>query len=555
MRKNEAPLVRHHDPTGRSWYDLGCYSSATLDQRIEASAARWPNDRIVFVSEQRPSNSTIGEILRDSERVSKALWALGVRAGDRIGIQVPNWREGYLAYLGALRIGAAFVPIVPTYADAEMRFILQDSGARVLICAATFRRRDYVDGAMAMKRDGLLDHVIFIDDQRTAEGAMNWPTFIGLEADDTVVRASDPDAVCTILYTSGSTSRPKGVRHTANTFGFEIRAGFFGAAASGPGLMVMPMTHMGGTMLALDVFMVGGGDFVLDVWDPDEAARLIAKHRLRRFAATPFHVTQLMDAAERLHVDISPLTSCSSGSTVVPTALVKRALSHGITLCRSYGSSEHPTISQIFENDPPELRATTDGRIVPYTSVRIVDETGRDLPRGEPGEILSSGPELFAGYTDKVLNDEAFIDNCWFRTGDVGVLNEQNYLAITGREKDIIIRGGENISAREVEETLSNHQSVSEAAAVACPDPLYGEKVCAFVLLKSGAELSLKETIRHFADSGLAKLKTPERLVVVDEFPRTVLGKIAKRELKKYVNGENSVLGVLLDQATSDRVA
>jgi acyl-CoA synthetase (AMP-forming)/AMP-acid ligase II len=312
--------------------------------------------------------------------------------------------------------------------------------------------------------------------------------------------------------------------------------------------MVMPMTHMAGAMLALDVFMVGGGDFVMDVWDPEKAARIIAEHRVRRFAATPFHVTQLMNAAEKFGLDISSLSSCSSGSTVVPTALVNRALSHGITICRSYGSSEHPTISQIFEGDPPDLRATTDGRIVPHALVRIVDDAGHDLPRGEPGEILSSGPELFVGYTDKKLNDEAFIDNCWFRTGDVGILNERNYLAITGREKDIIIRGGENISAREVEETLSTHPAVAEAAAVAWPDPLYGEKVCAFVLLRSGAVLSLPDLIGHFAESGLARLKTPERLIVVDEFPRTVLGKIAKRDLKKHLSSESSVLGVVSDQ-------
>jgi cyclohexanecarboxylate-CoA ligase len=549
MRKDEAPLVHHRHPSGKSWYDLGLYSSLTLDRRIEASASLWPNDQMVFVSEERPSTTTIGGILRDSERVAGALWALGIRATDRVAIQVPNWHEGYLAYLAILRIGATYVPVVPTYADAEIRFILQDSGARVFFCADSFRHRHYADTAMAIKHDGLIDQVVFIGE--APRDALGWQAFLDRGVGQVPVRASDPDAVCMILYTSGSTSRPKGVRHTSNTFGFEMRAGYFGPNAKGPGLMVMPMTHMAGAMLALDVFMVGGGDFIMDVWDPEKAARIIAEHRVRRFAATPFHVTQLMDAAEHLGVDISSLSSCSSGSTVVPTALVNRALAHGITLCRSYGSSEHPTISQIFEDDPPGFRATTDGSIVPHTSVRIVDENGRDLPRGEPGEILSSGPELFVGYTDKTLNDEAFIDDCWFRTGDVGVLNQQNYLAITGREKDIIIRGGENISAREVEETLANHPAVAEAAAVAWPDPLYGEKVCAFVLLKSGAALSLEEVTVLFAASGLARLKTPERLIVVDEFPRTVLGKIAKRDLKKYLASENSVLGVVSDQVTT----
>jgi acyl-CoA synthetase (AMP-forming)/AMP-acid ligase II len=555
MAKAEAPLVHHRSPDGRSWYDLGCYSSVTLDRRLEASASKWANDPIVFLSEQRPAKTTIGDLMRDAERASNALWALGVRAGDRIAIQVPNWREGYLVYLGALRIGAAFVPVVPTYAESEIRFILEDSGARIFFCPASFRGRGYIEIALALQKADLVDNIILIDEETAPADAMNWPTFIGLTPNETPVRASDPDAVCAIFYTSGSTSRPKGVRHTHNTLGAEFRIGYFGDAAVGPGMVVMPLSHMGGTILAMDPFIAGGGDFSMDVWDPEQAARLVYEHRIRRFAATPFHVTQLMDAAERLHLDISSIKSVVSGSTVVPTALVKRALAHGITLCRSYGSTEHPTISQIVEGNPPELRAMTDGPLREMVSVRIVDEKGRDLPRGEPGEILSNGPDAFVGYTNQALNEEAFVDNCWFRTGDVGVLNEQNYLAITGREKDIIIRGGENISAREVEEVLSNHPSVAEAAAVSAPDSVYGERVCAFVVLRGGTNFSLQDLVHHFAGSGLAKLKTPEQLIVVEEFPRSVLGKIAKKELKKYVDGADTVLRVLSEETVSRRPA
>lgn len=553
MAKAEAPLVHHRSPDGRSWYDLGLYSAVTLDRRLEKTASKWASNPMVFLSEQRPANTTIGELMRDAEAVSNALWALGVRAGDRVAIQVPNWREGYLVYLGALRIGAAFVPVVPTYGEPEISFILEDSGARIFICPADFRGRSYVEMALSLKKADLVDHIIFIDEAIAPAGTMNWPTFIGLTPDETPLRASDPDTVCAVFYTSGSTSRPKGVRHTHNTLGAEFRTGYFGDAAIGPGMVVMPLSHMGGTILAMDPFIAGGGDFSMDVWNPEQAARLVFDHRIRRFAATPFHVTQLMDAAERLHVDISSIKSVVSGSTVVPTALVKRALSHGITLCRSYGSTEHPTISQIVEGNPPELRATTDGHLRDMVSVRIVDDKGQDLPRGEPGEILSNGPDVFVGYTNQALNEEAFIDNCWFRTGDVGVLNEQNYLAITGREKDIIIRGGENISAREVEEVLSNHPSVAEAAAVSAPDSVYGERVCAFVALKGGTQFSLEDLVRHFAGSGLAKLKTPEQLVVIEEFPRSVLGKIAKKELKKYVEGADTVLRVLLEQTVSRR--
>jgi acyl-CoA synthetase (AMP-forming)/AMP-acid ligase II len=548
MAELEAPLIHHRAPDGRSWYELGCYSSLTLDCRLEAAAAKWLDAPMVFLSEQRPATTSVGALLRDSRTVADALTALGLRAGGRIAIQVPNWREAYLLYLGALRVGVTFVPILPAYADAEIRFILADSGARVLFSAARFGRRDYTAAAMTLKKNGLVDEIIFVDDALAPDGALNWAGFMDSAAGSAPTTARDPDDVCAIFYTSGSTSRPKGVRHTHNTLGFEFGSNFFNDTTPSLGLNSLPLAHMGGILVAFTPFITGGGDFIIDVWNPDLAAQLVSKHRIVRHTATPFHLTQLIDSAERLHLDISSIKTHSIGGTAVPPAIVRRAAAHGIICCRCYGSTEHPTISQIFPEDPPELRETTEGRLLDRASVRIVDDQGRDLPCGESGEILSSGPELFVGYTDASLNEEAFVDGRWFRTGDIGVLDARQYLAITGREKDIIIRGGENISAREVEEVVAAHASVADAAAVAAPDALYGERVCAFVTLREGAVLSLEDLAGHFASSGFAKLKTPERLIVIEALPRTSVGKVNKAELKKHVNADGSELRVLSDE-------
>lgn len=548
IRPTEAPLVHHCAPDGRSWYDWGCYSSLTLDRRLEKSASRWLDAPMIFLSEQRPATTTVGALLRDSEAVAEALAALGLRAGDRIAVQLPNWQEAYLLYLAAMRIGVAFVPIVPAYAETEIRFILADSGARVLFSLAKFGHRDYTTAALSMKQDGLLQEIIFVDDEPAPSGATNWATFLSPVIKPALVRANDPDRVCAIFYTSGSTARPKGVRHTHNTLGFEFGSNYFTQNKPSLGLNSLPLAHMGGILVAFTPFISGGGDFITDVWNPDLAARLVNDQKIVRHTATPFHLTQLIDSAERLGLDISSIETHSIGGTAVPPTIVRRAAEHGIICCRCYGSTEHPTISQIFPEDCPELRENTEGRLLDNVSVRIVDEQGTDLPRGSAGEILSSGPELFVGYTNAALNEEAFLDGRWFRTGDIGVLDEHNYLAITGREKDIIIRGGENISAREVEEALATHASVVEGAAVADPDPLYGERVCAFVILRPAASLSIQNLADHFVASGLAKRKTPERLIVIQALPRTVVGKVNKAALKQHLTGNTTALHILSDE-------
>jgi acyl-CoA synthetase (AMP-forming)/AMP-acid ligase II len=217
---------------------------------------------------------------------------------------------------------------------------------------------------------------------------------------------------------------------------------------------------------------------------------------------------------------------------------VLRAQEIGVPMVRAYGSTEHPTSTGADYDDPLDKRAYTDGKLRPGCELRLLDDEGRNVGRGERGEIVTMGAEMFLGYLDPALNEQLFTDDGWFRTGDIGVMDEQGFLTIVDRKKDIIIRGGENISSKEVEDVLMRHPAVSEAAVVAWPDAVYGERVGAFLRLHEGRSIDLPAIIEHFSAAGVARQKTPERLVIVDDFPRTPYGKILKRDLRKLVPSE-----------------
>jgi acyl-CoA synthetase (AMP-forming)/AMP-acid ligase II len=229
------------------------------------------------------------------------------------------------------------------------------------------------------------------------------------------------------------------------------------------------------------------------------------------------------------------------GGAPIPAEVARRAEALGISITRSYGSTEHPSITSTTHSDPPEIRLFTDGAPLPGVDIRLVDDDGRDVPRGRPGEILCRGPERFVGYVDPVLTAASIDRDGWFATGDVGVLDEWGNLSITDRKKDIIIRGGENISAAEVEDVMLTIPGVLEVAVVAAPDPRYGEHACAFVQLEQSARpFGLEELRVHLERAGLARQKWPEDQRFVDDFPRTASGKIQKHALRDRLRNEST---------------
>jgi acyl-CoA synthetase (AMP-forming)/AMP-acid ligase II len=338
-----------------------------------------------------------------------------------------------------------------------------------------------------------------------------------------------PGDVACVLYTSGSTATPKGVRHSHETLLFGV------TAAPDPTsrmLCTFPAGHVAALIALLRPLATGGTTVVMDRWSARAAAELIETYKLTSSSGTPFFLTTLLDEAERSSRDIGSLRRFLVGAAPVPPALVERAEAAGIVSWRTYGSTEHPAISTGRPEDPSAKRSLTDGRVAPGNQVRLLDDAGRDVEPGAEGEIAARGPKQFLGYQDASADEGAFVHETWFKTGDLGRLDEDGYLVVTDRVKDIIIRGGENISAREVEEVLARHPGVVDVAVCAAPDDVWGETVCAFVVA-GVVPVTLDDLVAHARVCGLAQHKWPSRIEVVAELPRTSAGKVRKRDLRR----------------------
>jgi acyl-CoA synthetase (AMP-forming)/AMP-acid ligase II len=518
------------------WYREGLFTPRTFADEMRSGAARFPNARMIFHSDEHPAEATLAEMHAQSLRLASALRALGLGPGDVVAIQVPNWLEGALVFQAAMLLGVVTLPIVHIYGPAEVGFVLRQSGARAFICPARWRHIDYLARLEQLDRSTLpgLEHVIVIG-ERAPAGGLPWDALLARATPQFAPPTVSPDDVCMLIYTSGTTADPKGVQHTHNTLLAEVRGVRRTLEAGEPGtnLAAFPAGHIAGVLGLARLYVHGSSTVLMDAWNADHAAEIIERHRIASTAGTPFFLIGLLDAAERAKRDITSLAGYMVGAASVPPAVVERAELAGVRTYRAYGSSEHPTITSGSPDEPLAKRATTDGKLTPNNELRIVDDDGRDLPAGSAGEIVSRGPELFVGYRDERLDLDSFLPGGWFETGDIGVLDADGFLTITDRKKDIIIRGGENISSKEVEDVLARHPAVGEVAVVATPDPRYGERVCAFVIPRAGALLGLADVQKHFAAAGIAKQKTPERLELVSDLPRTASGKVKKFELRK----------------------
>jgi acyl-CoA synthetase (AMP-forming)/AMP-acid ligase II len=267
--------------------------------------------------------------------------------------------------------------------------------------------------------------------------------------------------------------------------------------------------------------------------------RAVTEAKLSAGSGSTYFLTSLLDHPDFRAEHLETIRYAGLGGAPVPAAVADRAQSLGISVIRSYGCSEQPSITGSNHSDPASKRMYTDGSPLPGVEIRLIDEDGNAVEPGTPGEILSRGPELFAGYTDPELTLESFNDQGWYATGDIGVVNEQGWLTITDRKKDIIIRGGENISASEVEELLARLPGVVEVAVVAGPDTRFGERACAFLRTASTTEAPDLEAVRrHLAAAGLARQKWPEELRTIEDFPRTPSGKIKKATLRDGLRAE-----------------
>lgn len=506
----------------------------TLAHLFDAGARHAPDHRLIVVSEARPAELTLGEIHARGLCAAAGLRRLGVGPGDIVAVQLPAWSEWLVVAIAAAHCGAVLLPIVSIFGAKELGFILRQSGARVLITPDRFRKGDFAQiVADCGTLPALAHHIVIGDAPPTATPWSELET--AAASADAVV--SDPGDMAMLIYTSGTTADPKGVRHSHRGLLAEIdamawqRRELIGERVFSP----WPPGHIAGAISLLR-FAAGHSELVLaDQWDAAAAAELIERHAINSSSFTPFHLQGILDAADRDGRDLSGLSNCLVGAAPVPPGLIARAEARGLRPYHSYGSSEHPTVTSGNPGDPIGKRLDTEGLPARGCEIAFVDEAGNRLPDGVQGELVTRGPELFMGYLDPALDADAFLPGRWFRTGDIGQRDPDGYLIIADRIKDIIIRGGENISSREVEELLFSHPGIVEAAVVAAPDDRLGEIVCAFVVAVAGASLALDDIRGHFASLGAAKVKTPERLEIVDEFPRNATGKILKQELRRLL--------------------
>jgi cyclohexanecarboxylate-CoA ligase len=467
-----------------------------------------------------------------------SLQDMGVSSGEVVSWQLPNWHEAYLLHQAIMRIGAVSNPIIPIYRQRELTYILSEAGSRVFVMPETFRGFSHAD-MLADIRPSLprLEHVVLC----RPSGGSGFPDFADLAAGDRrpgpVERS--PDDPMLLLFTSGTTALPKAAVHTHNTLDYENRSiiDVFGLTASDVVFMPSPVSHITGLLYGLQLpAMLGTAVVFQDVWDPGVALELIERHRCTfTVAATPF--LHGVTYHPRLgSFDVSSMRVFACGGADVPPGLIRDARERlGCLASRIYGSTEFPTLSTCGPGDPAAMGATTDGRAIGAARCRVVDSGDRVLPPGEVGELLVTGPELFLGYLRPGDDDGAFTPDGWFRTGDMAVLDADGYLTIRGRKKDIVLRGGENISVAEVEDLLFDHPRVSEIAIVAMPDPVMVERACAFIVPQDGTPPTLDDLASYLGERGVAKQKIPERIEVVSELPKTLSGKVQKFRLREII--------------------
>ncbi len=410
-----------------------------------------------------------------------------------------------------------------------------------MLVPTRFRRLDYGEGIGPLGELPDLD-LLFTVGAGTPAGAIDWAELETGSGQPCPPPSRGPGDVATAIYTSGTTAEPKGVQHSSESLIAELH----NSPTPPPGvpgtvsLQPFPAGHTAGLCAMLGPFAHGYKTVMVDSWDAEVGVRLVKEHGVTAMAGTPFFIDTILEAAEAGGGDISTLRHGITGGAGVPPSLIERADRIGWRVARCYGATEGPSMTASAADDGFDHRARSDGRPLAGNRLRILGEDGAELPAGEAGEIVAIGPEHFVSYSDPGFNLEAFTEDGWLRTGDIGRLDADGYLTITDRRKDIIIRGGENISSKEVEDVLILHPAVRDGAVTGAPDPRYGEVVCAFVIVEPGAELDLEALREHFFAAGIARQKTPERLVLVEDLPRTAAGKVKKHELRAALAATDS---------------
>jgi glutaryl-CoA dehydrogenase/cyclohexanecarboxylate-CoA ligase len=537
--------TRLNDELIAKYTDAGFWVNRVITDYLDEWAERTP-DKIAFIDSRR--EVTYAALRAEADRCALGLLELGIEPGDVVSFQLPNWIDWVVLHYACTRIGAVSNPLIPIYREREVAFMVGLAGSKLIVVPREFRGFDHVSMIESLKGDWeALEHTLVVGGP---EAPASWEVFMSTpweERRDPAELAAlrpDPNAVTLLIFTSGTTGEPKGVMHTHNTV----------IAANNPlpdrlGVSSESVIHMASTLAHLTGFLygarlpvqIGATGILQDIWDPREFITLVERHGITyTSAATPFlhDVLSVPDVGQHPMGTLSRF--CCMGAPI-PRALVRRAkeLLPSMAVLGGWGQTENALVTLGIPGDPEEKIVETDGYPWPGMQIRTVDVLGEPVAPGTEGRLQVQGPFLFVGYAHRMKMTQDSFEGDWFDTGDLAIIDEDGYVKLSGRTKDVIIRGGENIPVAYVENALYEDPRIESVAIVGLPDPRLQERAAAFVTLTPESALTFEEMRALLKEKGIAKQYWPERLEVMDALPRTASGKIQKFHLRDQFGDES----------------
>ena len=517
----------------------GLWGDASLADYWQQTARAMP-DKIAVV-DNHGASYTYSALDHAASCLANWMLAKGIESGDRIAFQLPGWCEFTVIYLACLKIGAVSVPLLPSWREAELVWVLNKCQAKMFFAPTLFKQTRPVDLILPLQNQlPQLQQLVGVDKLAPATSALSLSQIIADNTPLTTAITVHGDELAAVLFTSGTEGLPKGVMLTHNNILASERAYCARLNLTWQDVFMMPapLGHATGFLHGVTApFLIGARSVLLDIFTPDACLALLEQQRCTcMLGATPF-VYDLLNLLEKQPADLSALRFFLCGGTTIPKKVARECQQRGIKLLSVYGSTESSPHAVVNLDDPLSRFMHTDGYAAAGVEIKVVDDARKTLPPGCEGEEASRGPNVFMGYFDEPeLTARALDEEGWYYSGDLCRMDEAGYIKITGRKKDIIVRGGENISSREVEDILLQHPKIHDACVVAMPDERLGERSCAYVVLKAPHHsLSLEEVVAFFSRKRVAKYKYPEHIVVIEKLPRTASGKIQKFLLRKDI--------------------
>lgn len=539
---------------------MGTFKTLLTPQYIEQYRSIWPQktildylhaavaeapDKVAIID--RKSRYTYKELNRLVDRAALGLQQLGVKKGDVVSLQLPNWNEFIILHYAITRIGAITNPLIPIYREREIGYMVNAVQSKVIIIPDTFRGFDYVKMIQGLRPQWpFLQDVLVIGDH-VPEGMKSIDVLLGTpweeQFDISDLNEIDihPDDVTEIIFTSGTTGNPKGVMHTHNTLCVSTNFWIEHLQLTSEDVLFMASTFAHQTGFGYGVRLPThyiGTAVYQDIWNVEEFLQLIPQEKITFTAgATPF-LQDTVQAPGLKDADLTTFRAFIALGAPIPRPLVRQAREYiNFNILSGWGQTENGLVTLTKLTDSEDKLVNTDGAPFLTMSVKVVDENFNDVLTNEEGNLLCKGPALFVGYLNQMEETQKEFHDGWFITGDRAIMDADGYIRISGRNKDIIIRGGENIPVAYMENILYEHPDVFAAQIVAMPDPRLQEKACAFICMKPGAEpLTLQALQQFLTEKGIAKPYWPEHLEIVTDFPRTASGKIQKFKLREIIS-------------------